>query len=123
VCARRCGALRLVGGAARLLQLSDKPRLCDAAGEPGLSARLGAKLHAGRVELRAGPVHLLLSGLGGGRRLRQRYLEAIERAEEQVVLAHAYFLPDRGFIRALNQAARRGVAVHLLLAGRSGWPR
>jgi cardiolipin synthase A/B len=87
--------------------------------EGELCARLGAKLHAGRVELRAGPVHLLLSGLGGGRRLRQRYLEAIERAREKVVLAHAYFLPDRGLMRALNQAARRGVAVHLLLAGRS----
>jgi cardiolipin synthase len=102
-------------------------------GEPGwadlvvelqgdICAQLGAKLQAGRVELRVGPVQILLSGFGGGRRLRQRYLDAIAQAKDQVVLAHAYFLPDRGFMRALNRAAKRGVAVHLLMAGRSDVP-
>ncbi len=102
-------------------------------GEPGwadlvlelsgdICVQLGAKLQAGRVELASGPVRVLLSGFGGGRWLRQRYLEAIHRAKEQVVLAHAYFLPDRGFMHALNRAAKRGVAVHLLLAGRSDVP-
>ncbi len=84
-----------------------------------LCARLGAKLNAGAVELAEGPVRVWLSGFGGGWRLRRRYLKALARARARVVLAHAYFLPDRGFIRALNRAARRGVAVHLLLAGRS----
>jgi cardiolipin synthase len=102
-------------------------------GEPGwadlvlelrgeICAQLGAKLQAGRVELTSGPVRVLLSGFGGGRRLKNRYLMALKHAEQQVVLAHAYFLPDRGFMRALTRAARRGVSVHLLLAGRSDVP-
>lgn len=87
-----------------------------------ICVQLGAKLQAGRVELASGPVRVLLSGFGGGRRLRQRYLEAIHGAKEQVVLAHAYFLPDRDFMHALNRAAKRGVSVQLLLAGRSDVP-
>ncbi len=104
-----------------------------AEGEPGwadlvlelsgdICTQLGAKLYSGRVELTSGAVRLQLSGWGGGRRLRHRYIEAIHRARHQVVLAHAYFLPDKAFMRALTQAARRGVAVHLLLAGRSDVP-
>jgi cardiolipin synthase len=99
-------------------------------GEPGwadlalelrgeICAQLGAKLRAGAVSLSSGSVRVFLSGFGGGRRLRQRYLDALKQARQQVVLAHAYFLPDRGFMRALNRAAKRGVSVHLLLAGRS----
>jgi cardiolipin synthase len=87
-----------------------------------LCARLGARLTAGASTLEAGPVRLLLSGLGGGKRLRARYLAALAQAQRKVVLAHAYFLPDRGFVRALTRAARRGVEVHLLLAGRSDVP-
>jgi cardiolipin synthase A/B len=99
-------------------------------GEPGwadlvlelrgdICTQLGAKLQAGRVELKSGPVRVLLSGFGGGGRLRKRYLQALTHAKHTVVLAHAYFLPDRGFMRALTKAARRGVSVHLLMAGRS----
>ncbi len=84
-----------------------------------ICVQLGAKLQAGAVQLVSGPVRVLLSGFGGGKQLTHRYLDALHRAKHKVVLAHAYFLPDRGFRRALNRAARRGVAVHLLLAGRS----
>ncbi|MCE9673602.1 phospholipase D-like domain-containing protein [Myxococcus stipitatus] len=81
--------------------------------------QLGAKLTAGASFLRSGPVSVFLSGLGGGHRLRKQYLAAIDGAKEEVLLAHAYFLPDTGFVRALTRAARRGVKVVLLLAGRS----
>jgi len=84
-----------------------------------ICAQLGAKLQAGNVDLSSGPVRVLLSGFGGGRRLRKLYLRALKHAKQQVVLAHAYFLPDRGFMQELARAARRGVSVHLLLAGRS----
>ncbi|WNG63085.1 cardiolipin synthase B [Archangium gephyra] len=87
-----------------------------------ICAQLGARLTAGASALEAGPVRILLSGFGGGGRLRARYLEALKQARREVVLAHAYFLPDRGFVRALTRAAKRGVAVHLLLAGRSDVP-
>lgn len=102
-------------------------------GEPGwadlvlelrgdICAQLGAKLQAGRVELASGPVRVLLSGFGGGWRLRRRYLETLRQAKHTVVLAHAYFLPDQGFMRALTKAAKRGVSVHLLLTGRGDVP-
>ena len=84
-----------------------------------ICAQLGARLHAGASHLTSGPVSLFLSGFGGGWKLRHRYLSAIGKASREVVLAHAYFLPDVGFVRALKRAAKRGVAVHLLLAGRS----
>jgi cardiolipin synthase len=63
-----------------------------------------------------------LSRLGGGWRLRRRYLKAIARARRRVLIAHGYFLPDHGIVRAITAAARRGVQVHLLLAGRSDVP-
>ncbi|GHH01765.1 phospholipase D-like domain-containing protein [Comamonas sp. JC664] len=81
--------------------------------------QLGTTLHAGTSALESGAVKLFLSGFGGGHRLRKRYLQAIDGAEREVVLAHAYFLPDKGFMRALKRAARRGVSVRLMLAGRS----
>lgn len=84
-----------------------------------ICTQLGAKLQAGNVDLSSGPVRVLLSGFGGGRRLRKRYLRALKQAKQQVVLAHAYFLPDGGFMRALQKTAKRGVSVRLLLAGRS----
>ncbi|QSQ13049.1 phospholipase D-like domain-containing protein [Myxococcus landrumensis] len=81
--------------------------------------QLGANLTAGAAELKSGAVSLLLSGFSGGHRLRKRYLSAIDGAKHTVTLAHAYFLPDTGFVKALTRAARRGVKVSLLLAGRS----
>jgi len=50
--------------------------------------------------------------------IEDAYLEAIERAEEEVVIACAYFFPGRRFRRALVHAAGRGVRVVLLLQGR-----
>ncbi len=81
--------------------------------------QLGASLHAGASALESGAVKLFLSGFGGGHQLRKRYLQAIDGARHEVVLAHAYFLPDPGFVRALKRASRRGVKVRLMLAGRS----
>jgi cardiolipin synthase len=69
-----------------------------------------------------GPVRIYLSGLRGGGVLLRRYLHAIRGARHHVLLAHAYFLPNRRLIRALVGAAKRGVRVVLLLAGRSDVP-
>jgi cardiolipin synthase A/B len=70
----------------------------------------------------AGSLRVHLTGLGGGWRLRRRYLEAFKRATERIHVAHGYFLPDAAVVRSLVAAARRGVQVHLLLAGRSDVP-
>jgi len=102
-------------------------------GEPGwadmvlelrgpICAQLSPRLSAGACALESGAVRIFLSGVGGGGKLRARYLAALQGARRKVVLAHAYFLPDRGFVKALQRTARRGVEVHLLLPGRSDVP-
>lgn len=63
-----------------------------------------------------------VSGLGGGFRLRRRYIAAFRGARERIQLAHAYFLPDRSLVRCIVAAARRGVEVNLVLAGQSDVP-
>ncbi|MCX7627782.1 MAG: cardiolipin synthase ClsB [Methylophilaceae bacterium] len=49
------------------------------------------------------------------RSIEWAYLTAIEAAQQEIVIANAYFLPGRTFRKALISAARRGVRVILLL--------
>jgi cardiolipin synthase len=67
-------------------------------------------------------VQVHLSGIGGGGQLRRLYLRSFGAARSEILAAHAYFLPDRRFVRSITAAARRGVKVTLLLAGRSDVP-
>ena len=57
-----------------------------------------------------------------GGRLRNIYRRAFGAARSEILAAHSYFLPDRRFVRSITAAARRGVKVTLLLAGRSDIP-
>src|SRR5512138_67364 len=66
-----------------------------------------------------GPVRIWLSGVGGGRRLRRRYLISFGSARRTLDVAHAYFLPDRRLARSMTAAARRGVEVRLVVPGNS----
>jgi len=50
--------------------------------------------------------------------IEHAYLEAINHASREIIIANAYFLPGRNFCRALNAAAQRGVSVILLLQGK-----
>ncbi len=50
--------------------------------------------------------------------IEHAYLEAINQAQDEIIIANAYFLPGRTFSNALKNAARRGVHVELLLQGR-----
>ncbi len=50
--------------------------------------------------------------------IEEAYLRAFARAHREVVIANAYFLPGQRFLKALCDAARRGVRVTLLLQGR-----
>lgn len=52
------------------------------------------------------------------RDIERAYLDAIASAQDEIILANAYFLPGRRFRRVLRQAARRGVRVTILLQGR-----
>ena len=51
--------------------------------------------------------------------IRAMYLEAVNRAQRNVWMTHAYFIPDEGFVDALVAASRRGVDVRLLLPAKS----
>jgi cardiolipin synthase len=84
-------------------------------------ANLGRRLRHEPQREPDSAVHILLSG-GGGRRLRRRYLHAIGSARHRILLAQSYFLPDHGLLRSLTAAARRGVAVTLLVPGVSDVP-
>lgn len=51
--------------------------------------------------------------------IRGAYLRAIANARQQVQLQNAYFLPDRSTRAALVRACKRGVAVTVIVPGRS----
>jgi cardiolipin synthase len=61
---------------------------------------------------------LLRDNLRHRRTIEHAYLEAIDGAHRDILLANAYFLPGRRLRRALSEAALRGVRVRLLLQGR-----
>jgi cardiolipin synthase len=50
--------------------------------------------------------------------IERAYRRAIARAQREVIIANAYFVPGRKMRTALVRAARRGVKVQLLLQGR-----
>ncbi|MBI5534112.1 MAG: cardiolipin synthase B [Deltaproteobacteria bacterium] len=85
-------------------------------------ARIGQMIRREPQEAISSLLRIFVSGLGGGWRLRRRYLQAFARARLRIHVAHGYFLPDAGVVRAITAAARRGVQVRLLLAGRSDVP-
>jgi cardiolipin synthase len=51
--------------------------------------------------------------------IRRAALYAIRESRAAVYLANPYFVPDRGILRALQEAAARGVGVNLLVPARS----
>lgn len=61
---------------------------------------------------------VIRDNIGHRRDIEEAYLEAIDNARSEIVLANAYFLPGRHFRQALIRAAARGVRVVLLLQGR-----
>lgn len=50
------------------------------------------------------------------------YLDAINAAQDEILIANAYFLPGVRFGRALQAAARRGVRITVLLQGKTDHP-
>ncbi|HAP67463.1 MAG TPA: cardiolipin synthase [Nitrospinae bacterium] len=59
----------------------------------------------------------------GSREIRNRkaikkaYINAIKNAKESIYLTNAYFIPDRGILRAIWNACKRGVEIVLILPG------
>jgi len=50
------------------------------------------------------------------------YIDAIETARDEILIANAYFLPGVRFGRALQAAARRGVRITIMLQGKTDHP-
>ena len=61
---------------------------------------------------------LLRDNLRNRTRIERAYRRAIGQARKEIIIANAYFVPGRKMRQALVSAARRGVAVRLLLQGR-----
>ena len=53
------------------------------------------------------------------RQISRAYLHYVRRAERRIFIANSYFVPDRRVLRALAQAARRGVEVSIIVPGQS----
>jgi cardiolipin synthase len=85
----------------------------------------GPPRKAGRGSLPAGSQRaalLVRDSLGHRRDIEKAYLEQIDAARWEVLIANAYFFPTRRFRLALSRAARRDVAVTLLLQGKADHP-
>ena len=67
-------------------------------------------------------VLVLRDSLRHRRDIEQAYLEQIDAARSEVVIANAYFFPPRKIRNALARAARRDVQVTLLLQGKADHP-
>lgn len=78
---------------------------------------LVAARKASGVALAANPDVVVLGhdAWGARRVIRRVYLQRIRGAERRVILANSYFIPDGAFCRALEQAARRGVEVRVII--------
>lgn len=63
-------------------------------------------------------VFLLRDNLRHRRDIEKAYLQAIDGAQHEIIIANAYFLPGMRLRRAILNAAQRGVSVVLLLQGR-----
>jgi len=63
-----------------------------------------------------------LAVLSSRRSIHRAYLHAISRARRSVLVAAAYFIPDRKLVAVLREAAQRGVEVSLLLNAKSDHP-
>lgn len=61
---------------------------------------------------------LARDNIGHRRDIEDAYMQAIEQAQVEIILANAYFFPGSKFRRALMDAAGRGVRVVLLLQGK-----
>ncbi len=81
--------------------------------------RLRARLR-GMHEKDSSPVLelLLRDNLRHRHDIEHAYLQAIEKAQREIIIANAYFLPGRPLRQALKDAAKRGVRVVLLLQGK-----
>lgn len=105
--------LRLEGPAAQELEYFFRATWRRAGGAPLDEERYGA---SGR---RPDPCVRVVTSLErrARRGIRDAYRAAIRDAKERIWITNAYFLPEIRFLRALGEAAKRGVDVRVMVAG------
>jgi len=87
--------------------------------------RAGWRARAEPISADAAHAHALLSLRDNAehtRDIEEHYLQAIDQASERIIIANAYFFPGYRLLRGLRDAARRGVAVTLILQGMPDMP-
>ena len=133
----RDDAVRVTGPAAEELRRLFFDTWLKIGGEPPRHCSMVAPRHAlalvqvARTQTR---VHLRLAeapelaqvighaAFGAHRVMRREYLSHIRAARERILISNAYFVPDSFVRRALQQAARRGVKVHVIVPESSDVP-
>ena len=102
----------------RELQGSMRKALSNRLQPPGAPSRARGQVSHGVQAPGARARLVLRDNLRNRRKIERAYLDAIDAARQEVIVANAYFLPGSSLRRALVRAARRGVRVRLLLQGR-----
>lgn len=54
--------------------------------------------------------------------IEQHYIEMLKKAQQDVIIANAYFFPGYRLLREMRQAAQRGVRVRLIVQGKPDMP-
>ncbi len=81
--------------------------------------RLRARLRSSPKKSTGASIELLIRDNFRHRHdIEHAYMQAIEQAQHEIIIANAYFLPGRALRQALKDAAKRGVRVVLLLQGK-----
>jgi cardiolipin synthase len=107
--------VRVEGPVVSELQSAFQENWAEAEGEALLGERFYPRLSA------SGPAQaqvLASSGRSGTSPVKLLYAVAIAAANERILLANSYFVPDGDAVKLLSDAARRGVQVEVLVPGR-----
>ncbi len=105
-----------------------RPRYISAAVTSWMSSRAAGFRSGDRVEQAIADHHttsrtmkarlILRDNLRNRKMIERAYLKAIGEAQQELIIANAYFLPGGKLRKAIIRAAQRGVKVQLLLQGR-----
>ncbi|MBI5739908.1 MAG: hypothetical protein HZA16_04225 [Nitrospirae bacterium] len=81
--------------------------------------RIKLQLSSGLHEKGVSVIPIFANSNRARRRMRRLLIYSIRNAKESIYLTTAYFIPSRKILRALINAAERGVELQLLLPGKS----
>jgi cardiolipin synthase len=95
-------------------------RLCESRMEPLSFKRLVGKTRRLVHKKQSGSAKVIVNDwVKGKREITRSYLEMFRKANDQIIILSAYFLPNDLFKKKLRAAVRRGVKVQVILAGTS----